>query len=370
MLYSLNRPEDDCCDMAATQKFAAYTWKPGHKPAPPTAVAEAASAAATRAAVRLAAAPFEAARGPSPPIPPFRLDHKEFHVLASWDEADFPRRETYHLDGTLGSASSPVTLVDDKRVLEKATLDFSGPYHRQGMEEFVYHNVSGTLHRRGGGAFAVGGVLTRYLHDGVDRVQEFLLTKPNASQHDPAGFLAFLAPGPNPPPPPPPKWFGNCSLWHEVTKTGPAPRNVTSGGPAISHLPGTLYPSWPASSPWVTAVGATTFVDATKRGVEMATDQFGSGGGFSALFSRKDAPWQVLPYRPTALLPYCPTAPLPCRGRTPPSPSTWRGTPACPSGRCPAPSRPAAAARPTWRRSARATRCSRSSSSSSTFLAP
>lgn len=46
-----------------------------------------------------------------------------------------------------------------------------------------------------------------------------------------------------------------------------------------------LYPSWPASSPWVTAVGATRFVDQKVGQPEMATDQFGSGGGFSDDFA-------------------------------------------------------------------------------------
>jgi len=47
---------------------------------------------------------------------------------------------------------------------------------------------------------------------------------------------------------------------------------------------GALYPSWPASSPWVTAVGATRFVDQQPGQKEMAVDQFGSGGGFSKMF--------------------------------------------------------------------------------------
>jgi tripeptidyl-peptidase-1 len=41
-----------------------------------------------------------------------------------------------------------------------------------------------------------------------------------------------------------------------------------------------LYNAWPASSPWVTAVGATT-LQAEKPGAEMAASEFGSGGGFS-----------------------------------------------------------------------------------------
>ena len=44
------------------------------------------------------------------------------------------------------------------------------------------------------------------------------------------------------------------------------------------HGPEALFP---ASSPWVTAVGATRFVNQTIGMAEMATDQFGSGGGFS-----------------------------------------------------------------------------------------
>ena len=55
-----------------------------------------------------------------------------------------------------------------------------------------------------------------------------------------------------------------------------------------------LFPSWPASSPWVTAVGSTRFIDQDSSGKsgEMATDQFGSGGGFSFEFNRSDAMWQ------------------------------------------------------------------------------
>lgn len=34
-----------------------------------------------------------------------------------------------------------------------------------------------------------------------------------------------------------------------------------------------LYPSWPASSPWVTAVGATCFIDQTIGNGEMASSQ-------------------------------------------------------------------------------------------------
>jgi len=45
-----------------------------------------------------------------------------------------------------------------------------------------------------------------------------------------------------------------------------------------------LYPEWPCSSPWVTSVGATRFQQQQAGQLEMASDQFGSGGGFSNMF--------------------------------------------------------------------------------------
>jgi hypothetical protein len=53
-----------------------------------------------------------------------------------------------------------------------------------------------------------------------------------------------------------------------------------------------LYPSWPASSAYVTAVGATRFQKQRPENDEMASDQFGSGGGFSGMVDRTDATWQ------------------------------------------------------------------------------
>jgi tripeptidyl-peptidase-1 len=42
---------------------------------------------------------------------------------------------------------------------------------------------------------------------------------------------------------------------------------------------GKLWPIWPGSSPWVTAVGGTSFTNETMK-TQQATTQFGSGGGF------------------------------------------------------------------------------------------
>jgi len=75
---------------------------------------------------------------------------------------------------------------------------------------------------------------------------------------------------------------GTCKMFMDASKTKPV-KGAMSGGAAFGKKP-TLYPSWPASSPWVTAVGATRFVGQKVGNEEMATDQFGSGGGFSSMF--------------------------------------------------------------------------------------
>jgi len=56
--------------------------------------------------------------------------------------------------------------------------------------------------------------------------------------------------------------------------------------PGDAHKLPKLWPSWPASSPWVTSVGSTRFIKQSVTQPEMATDQFGSGGGFSADFDQ------------------------------------------------------------------------------------
>jgi subtilase family serine protease len=106
------------------------------------------------------------------------------------------------------------------------------------------------------------------------------------------------SPPPPPGPPRPPMSIVNCEIFGEGQhKTRNVP-NATSGAvPGIPPSPPSnvspLFPSWPASSPWVTAVGATRFLDDQVGNGEAAVnieDHFGSGGGFSDMF---DAPaWQ------------------------------------------------------------------------------
>lgn len=80
-----------------------------------------------------------------------------------------------------------------------------------------------------------------------------------------------------------PRKAGTCLGYDSFNGTSKQ-TGLVSGGPSlIKPKPPKLYPSWPASSPWVTAVGATRF---TNVKTEMASDAFGSGGGFSWMFSR------------------------------------------------------------------------------------
>ena len=83
-----------------------------------------------------------------------------------------------------------------------------------------------------------------------------------------------------------------CTVYSNVTGHKSVSGKISSVAVAPAG-PVTLWPSWPASSPWVTSVGATRFVGQTAGNEEMATDQFGSGGGFSSTFNQSpNAKWQ------------------------------------------------------------------------------
>jgi subtilase family serine protease len=81
---------------------------------------------------------------------------------------------------------------------------------------------------------------------------------------------------------------GNCTIFAEVTGTKPSKGKVSG----FHNGKVQLWPSWPASSPWVTSVGATRFVGQKAGNAEMASDLFGSGGGFSSQFNQTYSPWQ------------------------------------------------------------------------------
>ena len=104
---------------------------------------------------------------------------------------------------------------------------------------------------------------------------------------------------------------GTCTMYSAINGTEPAPGKTSVT--LWPTQPAVLWPSWPASSPWVTAVGATRFVGQKVGGEEMASDQFGSGGGFSTQFMQS-AEWQS-----AAVAAYIKGAPnLPPNGSFPP----------------------------------------------------
>jgi len=108
-----------------------------------------------------------------------------------------------------------------------------------------------------------------------------------------------------------------CNFYDEVLETS-RHRGSFAGRTAPTEI---LWPSWPASSPWVTAVGATRFLDdVVSNGTEAAVsaeDGFGSGGGFSWDFG-------VPSYQKAAVGQYLSTAPeLPAAAYA----KSGRGTP-------------------------------------------
>lgn len=76
---------------------------------------------------------------------------------------------------------------------------------------------------------------------------------------------------------------GKCTYYANVTKMISKPGTI-AGGDGIFDRVVPLTPSWPASSPYVTAVGATRFMRQTVGNNERAVDSYGSGGGFSFNF--------------------------------------------------------------------------------------
>jgi len=105
------------------------------------------------------------------------------------------------------------------------------------------------------------------------------------------------------------KTAGLCHTYKNVTGTKKGKGHTSGGFPLKPDAMPKLYASWPASSPWVSAVGATRFVGQKVGGAEMATDQFGSGGGFSDNFAAfKDQAAAVQHYLKTVAPSHLPPA--------------------------------------------------------------
>jgi hypothetical protein len=210
-------------------------------------------------------------------VPPYTFKKEMYHVEYSQEEGDFPLRDLHILDGTMGPSGGTVSVHEVNGTWADTTMTFSAPYHLPGPSgQFtVFSNI--TLSIRSGEKQYSGRAQFLFQPGsplfciGIQYYKRTLV------------MIALLNKGPNPPPPKP---RGNCTVYRSVTSTRPAADNsTTSGGAALVKASYVFYPSWPASSPWVTAVGATRFVGQKVGGEEMASDQFGSGGGFSSMFN-------------------------------------------------------------------------------------
>jgi subtilase family serine protease len=223
----------------------------------------------------------------------------------------FTTRDVFVLNGKLTKEGGDVKCKNLNGTYPETTIEFSAASQpEKGMPE-VFRNVSakfGSKKMTGRAVFiAFPGqpercVNIEWRHDEGESIWEE---------------------GPNPPPPPPP---GHCTLYKTVTKHNDNANSSTFSGVKAAKAKVVLWPSWPASSPWVTAVGATRFTDQKVGNPEMASDQFGSGGGFSKQFDQSDAQYQadaVAKYLKTvdqSTLP--PADSFPAKGRATPDVST------------------------------------------------
>ena len=231
---------------------------------------------------------------PPPPVTPYAFDKAKYHVAHSEDRADFPIKDIHILTGTLPPAGGRIRLHSANGTFPDTTIHF-GP--AQNHTKYLTHmrNMSTTL--AGGKIFHGRAVFIDSPFAHVHELQQMLWYAPRTGSAlrvpspSPPPITGFVVMGPNPGPPPP---NGNCTVFRTVVSSSPsADPKAVSGGPAVTPFSFRLYPSWPASSPWVTAVGATRFVNQTVGQPEMAADQFGSGGGFSSLWNQSRAPWQL-----------------------------------------------------------------------------
>ena len=190
------------------------------------------------------------------------------------DKGGFKNREVFTLNGKITKAGGEVKCVNANGTYPDTTLTF-GPQTKPGLP--IFRTVAGAF---GGKAFS-GQAIFEHSHPSLPVACVVL-------EWHAEGGESIWELGPNPPLPPPP---GTCILYKTVDSK-PSANSTTFSGFATKQRV-TLWPSWPASSPWITAVGATRFIGQKAGNAEMASDQFGSGGGFSSQFNQANAAWQA-----------------------------------------------------------------------------
>jgi hypothetical protein len=174
------------------------------------------------------------------------------------------------LNGDLDATGGKVTAKNPNGTYPTTTTTFGAPIVVRG-DEYVT-SVDATT---GGTAFTdrsnfVVGIRISHCIN-----LEWVLTSPHEAIWESGYNPTPTPPTPHPAPP------GKFTIFSAVTGKKSAPSSTISAANNV-----VLWLSWPASSPWVTSVGATRFVGQKGGNEEMATDQFGSGGGFSKQFAQ------------------------------------------------------------------------------------
>eukprot|EP00316_Scyphosphaera_apsteinii_P011229 CAMPEP_0119307148 /NCGR_PEP_ID=MMETSP1333-20130426/7721_1 /TAXON_ID=418940 /ORGANISM="Scyphosphaera apsteinii, Strain RCC1455" /LENGTH=758 /DNA_ID=CAMNT_0007310623 /DNA_START=26 /DNA_END=2302 /DNA_ORIENTATION=+ len=203
-----------------------------------------------------------------------------YHTSYPSADPNFPRRSVYVLNGVLTSYGGNVALRNVNGTISDTTIMFGAEWTPSKGSPQRLRNIS--MVASGPKNETLNGKAVFIVYpDSIMCVELEFITSSRT-------YATILVSGPNLPPPPPP---GKCTIYSMVAAVGPSSDPHTRTEAKIRKP--SLFPSWPASSPWVTAVGATRFIGQVVGGGEMATDQFGSGGGFSKDFTQSDAPWQV-----------------------------------------------------------------------------
>jgi len=210
----------------------------------------------------------------------YKFENRLYFNDNGFGTGPFKEHLVFSLDGTLTAKGGDVKCVNLNGTYPDTILSFSAQHPAAKDAAFFSRDVSGTF-----GGKVIKGTMFYYAH--------FFIEPPGYTEFiwdDRADGESDWFPGnaPYTPPSPPP---GLCTIYKTVKSEIKA--NSSTFSAFFKKQNAALHPSWPASSPWVTSVGATRFINNDVGQAEMASDAFGSGGGFSEMYDQTDATWQV-----------------------------------------------------------------------------